>query len=76
MYAMKLLNKVEICRQLEKTSYWQERDVMAHNIDSEWIVRLDYAFQDDKYLYLIMEFVPGGYGKKTLSIMFVSSSIG
>jgi serine/threonine protein kinase len=61
VYAMKLLNKVEICRALDKTSYWEERDVMAHNIDSDRIVRLDYAFQDDTYLYLVMEFVPGGY---------------
>eukprot|EP01134_Creolimax_fragrantissima_P005018 CFRG5018T1 len=60
IYAMKLLNKVEICRQLEKTYYWEERDVMARNINSPWIITLDYAFQDSKYLYLIMEFVPGG----------------
>ncbi|KNC71282.1 hypothetical protein SARC_16182, partial [Sphaeroforma arctica JP610] len=51
---------VEICRQLEKTYYWEERDVMARNIDSPWIITLDYAFQDAKFLYLIMEFVPGG----------------
>ena len=60
VYAMKLLNKVEICRNIEQTCYWEERDVMANNTESEWIVRLDYAFQDETYLYLIMEFVPGG----------------
>ena len=25
-----------------------------------WIVDLKYSFQDDKYLYLVMDFLPGG----------------
>jgi len=28
--------------------------------DSEWIVQLKSSFQDNKYLYLEMEFLPGG----------------
>ena len=27
---------------------------------SEWVVQLKYSFQDDYYLYLVMEFLPGG----------------
>ena len=27
---------------------------------SEWITRLQYAFQDSAHLYLVMEFHPGG----------------
>jgi serine/threonine kinase 38 len=36
-----------------------ERDVLAL-VDSAWIVDLLYSFQDDKYLYLVMEFLQGG----------------
>lgn len=25
-----------------------------------WIVDLKFSFQDDKYLYLVMDFLPGG----------------
>lgn len=30
------------------------------NSNSDWIVRLHYAFQDFNYLYMIMEYMPGG----------------
>lgn len=32
---------------------------MAHG-KSDWIVRLQFSFQDHKYLYMVMEFMPGG----------------
>lgn len=28
--------------------------------DSDWIVKLHYAFQDPRYLYMVMEYMPGG----------------
>lgn len=41
-----------------------ERDVLAdnnnYNKNNPWIVRLFYSFQDPTFLYLIMEYVPGG----------------
>ena len=36
-----------------------ERDVLAES-NSAWVVQLFYSFQDPAYLYLIMEFLPGG----------------
>jgi protein-serine/threonine kinase len=36
-----------------------ERDILAKS-DTPWIVQLYYSFQDTRYLYLIMEFLPGG----------------
>ncbi|KAL0070726.1 Serine/threonine-protein kinase [Marasmius tenuissimus] len=36
-----------------------ERDVLAQS-NSPWVVQLFYSFQDPSYLYLIMEFLPGG----------------
>jgi Rho-associated protein kinase 2 len=32
---------------------------MAH-ANSEWIVQLHFAFQDTKYLYMVMDYMPGG----------------
>ncbi len=32
---------------------------MAH-ANSEWIVQLHFAFQDHKYLYMVMDYMPGG----------------
>ncbi|MFH4973861.1 hypothetical protein AB6A40_000570 [Gnathostoma spinigerum] len=59
VYAMKVLNKNEMIRRAESAFFWEERDIMAHS-DSEWIVRLYYAFQDSKFLYMVMEYMPGG----------------
>ena len=39
--------------------YWEERDIMAFS-ESEWIIKLFYAFQDARYLYMVMEYMPGG----------------
>jgi protein-serine/threonine kinase len=36
-----------------------ERDVLAES-NSPWVVQLYYSFQDSSYLYLLMEFLPGG----------------
>ena len=36
-----------------------ERDVLSE-AKNPWIVDLKYSFQDDVYLYLVMEFLPGG----------------
>jgi serine/threonine protein kinase len=40
-----------------------ERDLMALSTasgDTDWLVQLHCSFQDDDYLYLVMEFLPGG----------------
>jgi len=36
-----------------------EREIMITS-NSPWIVNLKYSFQDDQYLYLVMDFLPGG----------------
>ena len=36
-----------------------ERDVLAQCKD-DWVVQLKYSFQDEKSLYLVMEYLPGG----------------
>jgi serine/threonine kinase 38 len=36
-----------------------ERDILSE-ADNPWLVKLQYSFQDDHHLYLIMEYMPGG----------------
>jgi serine/threonine kinase 38 len=36
-----------------------EKEILQIN-KSDWVVQLKYSFQDDYYLYLVMEFLPGG----------------
>lgn len=59
VYAMKLLSKSEMIKRSESAFYWEERFIMAHAV-SDWIVKLHFAFQDDRYLYMVMDFMPGG----------------
>ncbi|GAB6028972.1 hypothetical protein CHUAL_004766 [Chamberlinius hualienensis] len=59
VYAMKLLSKFEMIKRSDSAFFWEERDIMAH-ANSEWIVQLHFAFQDHKYLYMVMDYMPGG----------------
>ncbi|GFG39590.1 hypothetical protein Cfor_01020 [Coptotermes formosanus] len=59
VYAMKLLSKFEMIKRSDSAFFWEERDIMAH-ANSEWIVQLHFAFQDTKYLYMVMDYMPGG----------------
>lgn len=59
VYAMKLLSKVEMIKRSDSTYFWEERHIMAH-ADSQWILKLHFAFQDHKYLYMVMDYMPGG----------------
>lgn len=36
-----------------------ERDILTESED-RWIVTLHYSFQDNRNLYMVMEFLPGG----------------
>ncbi|KAF8709076.1 AGC NDR protein kinase, partial [Rhizoctonia solani] len=59
IYAMKTLQKAEMLKRDQLAHVRAERDVLAES-DSPWVVQLYYSFQDPAYLYLIMEFLPGG----------------
>uniref|UniRef100_A0A674NNQ4 Rho-associated protein kinase n=1 Tax=Takifugu rubripes TaxID=31033 RepID=A0A674NNQ4_TAKRU len=59
VYAMKLLSKFEMIKRSDSAFFWEERDIMAF-ADSSWVVQLFFAFQDDRYLYMVMEYMPGG----------------
>uniref|UniRef100_A0A3Q3KE22 Rho-associated protein kinase 1 n=1 Tax=Monopterus albus TaxID=43700 RepID=A0A3Q3KE22_MONAL len=59
VYAMKLLSKFEMIKRSDSAFFWEERDIMAF-ANSTWVVQLFFAFQDDRYLYMVMEYMPGG----------------
>eukprot|EP00741_Cyanophora_paradoxa_P001749 tig00000073_g1696.t1 len=57
--AMKKLKKSEMLRKDQVAHVRAERDLLVH-ADNPWVTLLHYSFQDDVYLYLIMEYLPGG----------------
>ncbi|XP_052201370.1 uncharacterized protein LOC127807511 [Diospyros lotus] len=59
VYAMKKLKKSEMLRRGQVEHVKAERNLLAE-VDSDCIVKLYCSFQDDEFLYLIMEYLPGG----------------
>uniref|UniRef100_A0A4W3HJG3 non-specific serine/threonine protein kinase n=1 Tax=Callorhinchus milii TaxID=7868 RepID=A0A4W3HJG3_CALMI len=59
VFAMKILNKWEMLKRAETACFREERDVLV-NGDCQWITTLHYAFQDENYLYLVMDYYVGG----------------
>ncbi|CAA7410015.1 unnamed protein product [Spirodela intermedia] len=59
IYAMKKLKKSEMVSRGQVEHVKAERNLLAE-VASHCIVKLYYSFQDAEYLYLIMEYLPGG----------------
>lgn len=59
IFAIKLISRNEMIKKNQIKHIIVERDILA-NANSDWIVPLKLAFQDDEFLYLVMEFMPGG----------------
>jgi serine/threonine protein kinase len=59
IYAMKIMKKSEMLKKNQVQHIRAERDVLAL-ADNPWVVKLHFSFQDDKNLYLVMEYLPGG----------------
>ncbi|KAM3868826.1 myotonin-protein kinase [Diretmus argenteus] len=75
VYALKIMNKWDMLRRgevnthiqiqlhsasfLQTACYQEEREVLLKG-DRRWITELHYAFQDDNYLYLVMDYYVGG----------------
>ncbi|XP_007445327.2 myotonin-protein kinase-like [Python bivittatus] len=59
VYAMKILHKWEMLKRMETACFREERDVLVRG-DRQWITTLHYAFQDEHYLYLVMDYYAGG----------------
>ncbi|KAE8667075.1 serine/threonine-protein kinase CBK1-like isoform X3 [Hibiscus syriacus] len=59
IFAMKKLKKSEMLSRGQVEHVRAERNLLAE-VASHFIVKLYYSFQDADYLYLIMEYLPGG----------------
>jgi len=57
--AIKRMKKAEMINKNQVNHIKSEREVLVKARNS-WIVDLKFSFQDDKYLYLVMDFLPGG----------------
>ena len=60
IYALKSLIKTEMFKKDQLAHVRAERDILADSKDNPWLVKLHASFQDNAYLYLLMEFLPGG----------------
>ena len=58
-FAMKTLNKAYI-KKYQQTKHTKEERKILEKIDYPFIAKLYYAFQNDKKLYMITEYMPGG----------------
>jgi protein-serine/threonine kinase len=56
---MKSLIKTEMFKKDQLAHVRSERDILAES-DSPWVVKLYTTFQDAYFLYMLMEFLPGG----------------
>lgn len=59
VYAMKILRKADMLEKEQVAHARAERDILAE-AENPWVVKMYYSFQDGHYLYLVMEFLPGG----------------
>ena len=57
--AIKKMKKVEMIYKNQVAHIRAERDLLVL-AKCPWIVELKTSFQDEKYLYLVMEYLPGG----------------
>jgi len=59
VYAMKTMLKKEMIDKNQVAHIKAERDLLSA-ADNPWLVKLLYSFQDNEYLYLVMEYCGGG----------------
>ncbi|KAL9083966.1 MAG: hypothetical protein Q9165_008309 [Trypethelium subeluteriae] len=59
IFALKQLVKSEMFKKDQLAHVRSERDILAES-ESEWVVRLHTTFQDPTFLYMLMEYLPGG----------------
>jgi serine/threonine kinase 38 len=75
IYALKIMSKESMLVKNQVSHVITERDALAASafsptstsssssslsIPENWIIGLHYSFQDDEFLYLVMDFAPGG----------------
>jgi serine/threonine protein kinase len=56
---MKEISKLRVIEKKLHVSIFQERDILV-SLFSPFITNLQYALQDDRKLYFMMDYAPGG----------------
>lgn len=59
IFAVKKMKKTEMIKKNQALHIRTEKDVLAE-AQNPWIVGLNYSFQDEDFLYLVMDYAPGG----------------
>ncbi len=59
VWAIKSMRKSVMIQKTQVSHVLAEKAVLSM-ADNPWLVKLQYSFQDDSNLYLVMEFLPGG----------------
>ena len=75
-FALKRLSKARIISQHSLTLIWQEREVMKviRRANCPFLCSLIYAFQDDKEIFMVTQFMSGMYVCTILSCILTSYS--
>lgn len=60
LFAMKKLLKRDMLKRRQVNHVWLERFVLATVGEHPHVVKMYFSFQDQDYLYLVMEYLPGG----------------
>ncbi|CDW75713.1 rps6 protein kinase [Stylonychia lemnae] len=69
LYAMKVLKKKQLRKQRQVKNTWTERMILE-KINHPFIVKMNFAFQNEKKLFLVLDYCPGG------ELFFYISQIG
>jgi len=59
VFALKQMNKQEMLYKNHVDRVRAERDALSRAED-DWVIRLHYTFQDNAFLYMVMDYMPGG----------------
>jgi len=59
VYAMKAQSKSFLIEEDQIDNIKAEREILA-TAKNEWIIKLEYSFQDEKFIYEVLEYCPGG----------------
>lgn len=58
-FAMKQMSKTDMVKKNQVHHVRAERDALSIAKES-WVIGLHYTFQDDQFLYMVMDYLPGG----------------
>lgn len=60
IFAIKILKKADMIAKNQITNVRAERMILMNRTQSPFVVKLFFTFQSPEYLYLVMEYLPGG----------------